>query len=35
MCFKSNNGGTDFVVVREFRPGVPIPGIVVDYWLFP
>jgi hypothetical protein len=35
MCFKSNNGGTGFVVVREYRPGIPIPGIVVDYWLFP
>jgi hypothetical protein len=34
MCFFSNEGRIGFIVVREYRGGIPITGIVFDYWVF-
>jgi len=34
MCFHSNEGQVGFIVVREYRGGVPFTGIVFDYWIF-
>jgi len=34
MCFFSNEGRIGFIVVREYRGGIPSTGIVFDYWVF-
>lgn len=34
MCFITNEGRIGFVVVRQYRGGVPFTGIVFDYWVF-
>ena len=34
MCITSNEGLYGFMVVREYRGGVPSTGIVFDYWVF-
>ncbi len=34
MCFLSNEGKVGFIVVRQYRGGVPSTGIVFDYWIF-
>ena len=34
MCFITNEGNIGFIVVREYRGGVPFTGIVFDYWVF-
>jgi len=34
MCFISNEGQVGFIVVRQYRGGVPFTGIAFDYWVF-
>jgi len=34
MCFITNEGRIGFIVVREYRGGIPFTGIVFDYWVF-
>jgi hypothetical protein len=33
-CFITNQGQPGFVVVRQYLGGVPMTGIVFDFWIF-
>ena len=34
MCVTTNEGQYGFIVVRDYRGGIPATGIVFDYWVF-
>jgi hypothetical protein len=34
MCVISSQGRVGFIVVRQYLGGIPVTGIVLDYWLF-
>jgi hypothetical protein len=34
MCFMTNENRPGYIVVREYRGGIPFTGIVLDYWVF-